>query len=354
MYPRREMLAGVLHGREDLRVERISVPTVGPADILVRVRSALTCGTDLKVYRRGHHARMITLPAPLGHELAGDVVEVGSTVRSFKVGDRVVAANSAPCHKCFFCRQDEKNLCENLLFNNGAYAEFIRIPGPIVECNTHIVPARVDYRDAALCEPLACVLKGMDDCGVTPGETVTVIGLGPIGLMFVRVAKIAGARVVAIGRRQVQLDRAEHLGAEVLIESHRGHDPTDEVRRNTQGGRGSDVVIEAVGSPHAWRQAVSMVRSGGKVNFFGGCPKQTVVCFDTGRLHYSSITLKATFHHTPDHIREALELISRGDVHSRDFIEGEVPLTELVKAFQQLTSRRGQLKIAVLPDQGDA
>ena len=354
MYPRREMLAGVLHGREELRVERIAVPTVGPADILVRVRSALTCGTDLKVYRRGHHARMITLPAPLGHELAGDVVEVGSTVRSFKVGDRVVAANSAPCHKCFFCRQGEKNLCENLLFNNGAYAEFIRIPGPIVECNTHIVPSHVDYRDAALTEPLACVLKGIDDCGITPGDTVTVIGLGPIGLMFVRVAKIAGARVVAIGRRQVQLDRAEHLGAEVLIESHRGHDPTDEVRRNTQGGRGSDVVIEAVGSPHAWRQAVSMVRSGGKVNFFGGCPKQTVVCFDTGRLHYSSITLKATFHHTPDHIREALELISRGDVHSRDFIEGEVPLTELVRAFQQLTSRRGQLKIAVLPDQGDS
>ena len=354
MQPRRDMLACVLHGQEDLRMERVAVPTVGPADLLVRVRAALTCGTDLKVYRRGHHARMITLPAALGHELSGDVVETGSAVRSFNVGDRIVAANSAPCHKCFFCRQGEKNLCENLLFNNGAYAEYIRIPGPIVDCNTHILPSQVDYRDAALSEPLACVLKGIDDTGVKPGDTVTIIGLGPIGLMFVRVAKIAGARVIAVGRRQVQLDRAEHLGAEVLIESHRGDDPTDEVRRHTRGGRGSDAVIEAVGSPHAWRQAVSMVRSGGRVNFFGGCPKQTVVCLDTGRLHYSSLTLRATFHHTPDHIREALELISRGEVHARDFIAGEVPLTELATAFRQWASRRGQLKIAILPDHGQS
>ncbi len=351
MGPKNDMLAGVLYGKEELRLERIAVPAIGPADLLVRVKAALTCGTDLKVYRRGHHARMITLPGPLGHELAGDVVEVGSAVSSFAVGDRVVAANSAPCYKCFFCRRDEKNLCENLLFNNGAYAEYIKIPGQIVECNTYIIPDHVDYRAAALAEPLACVLKGMDDTGVGPGDTVTVIGLGPIGLMFVRAAKIAGARVMAIGRRQMQLDRAEHLGAEVLIESRRGSDPTDEIRRHTEGGRGSDVVIEAVGSPHAWRQAVSMVRSGGKVNFFGGCPKNTVVCLDTGRLHYASISLKATFHHTPDHIREALELVSRGDVHPSDFIIGEAPLGELVSVFRRMMAQSGLPKTAILPEE---
>ena len=344
-----KMLAGVLHGQEDLRLERIAVPTLGPSDILVRVQAALTCGTDLKVYRRGHHAKMIALPAPLGHELAGDIVEVGQAVKHFKVGERIVAANSAPCHKCFFCRRAEKNLCENLLFNNGAYAEFIKIPGRIVECNTYRVPDHVDYREAAIAEPLACVLKGMDDTGVKCGETVTVIGLGPIGLMFVRVAKIVGARVVAVGRRQMQLDRAEHLGAEVLIESRRGSDPTDEVRRHTEGGRGSDVVIEAVGSPHAWRQAVAIVRSGGTVNFFGGCPKQTMVCFDTGRLHYASLTLRATFHHTPDHIREALELVARGDLHTSDFMAGEAPLGDIVAVFQRMTTQSGRLKTAILP-----
>ncbi len=343
------MLAGVLHGREDLRVERLPVPHVGPSDVLVRVRAALTCGTDLKVYRRGHHAKMIVLPAVLGHEVAGDVVEVGAAVRNFKVGDRVVAANSAPCHKCFFCRRDQMSLCENLLFMNGAYAEYIKIPGRIVECNTYLVPERVDYREAALAEPLACVLNGLGDMRVRRGDTLAVIGLGPIGLMFVRAAKIVGARAIAVGRRQAQLDRAEHLGAEVLVESRRGADPTDDVRRFTEGGRGADIVIEAVGSPHAWRQAVTMVRPGGRVNFFGGCPKRSVVCFDTGRIHYSSLTLRATFHHTPDFVREALELVSRGDVCPADFIDGEAPLADVASVFQRMTTRTGLLKTAILP-----
>ena len=344
-----KMLAGVLHSKEDLRLERIAIPAIGPSDILVRVKAALTCGTDLKVYRRGHHAKMITLPAPLGHELAGDIVMVGEAVNRFELGERVVAANSAPCHKCFFCRRDEKNLCENLLFVNGAYAEFIRIPGRVVDSNTYRVPDHVDYREAALSEPLACVLKGVDDTRVRAGDTVTVIGLGPIGLMFVRVAKIAGARVIAIGRRQEQLDRAEHLGAEVLVESRRGNDPSDEVRRQTEGGRGSDIVIEAVGSPHAWRQAVSMCRTGGTVNFFGGCPKDTVVCLETSRLHYSSLTLRATFHHTPVHVREALEMVSRGDLIPSDFIAGEAPLREIATVFRAMTTHSGRLKTAILP-----
>ncbi len=343
------MLAGVLHGKEDLRLERIPVPSIGPADLLVRVRAALTCGTDLKVFRRGHHAKMITLPAPLGHELAGDVAEAGPDVAGFRPGDRVVAANSAPCRRCFFCRRDHENLCKNLLFVNGAYAEFIRIPGRVVERNTYRIPDHVDYREAALSEPLACVLKGMDETGAGPGDTVTVIGLGAIGLMFVRVARIRGARVIAVGRRNEQLDRAERLGAEVLIESRRGGDPSAEVRRHTEGGLGSDFVVEAVGSPHAWRQAVSICRTGGTVNFFGGCPKDTVVCFDTGRIHYSSLTLRATFHHTPRHVRRALELVSDGDVQPGDFIAAESPLQKIVAVFRRMAAQSGGLKTAVLP-----
>ena len=345
------MLAGVLHGKEDLRLEEVAVPTIGPSDILIRVRAALTCGTDLKVYRRGHHAKMITLPSVLGHELAGDILQTGSVVKLFKPGDRVVSANSAPCHKCFFCRRDEKNLCENLLFNNGAYAPYVKIPGPIVECNTHRIPDHIDYREAALTEPLACVLKGLDDIRVKPGDTVTIIGLGPIGLMFVKLARIAGARVIAIGRYQVQLDRAEHLGAEVLIESRRGSNPIEEVKRGTEGGRGSDIVIEAVGSPHAWRLAVAIVRTGGIVNFFGGCPKETQVCLDTGRIHYSSLTLRATFHHTPSHVREAVDIISSGEIHASDFISVAAPLSDLIAVFQKMMSQNGHLKTVILPDE---
>ncbi|MBI3665883.1 MAG: alcohol dehydrogenase catalytic domain-containing protein, partial [Acidobacteria bacterium] len=165
------MMAAVLYGKEELRVEQVSVPRLEPSDVLVKVDVALTCGTDLKVFRRGYHARMIVPPAVLGHELAGDVVEVGSEVRNFRVGQRVVAANSAPCQSCYFCARGQENLCENLLFNNGAYAEYIRIPGPIVKRNMYEIPAHVGYPDAAMVEPLACVMRGLEETRLRPGDT---------------------------------------------------------------------------------------------------------------------------------------------------------------------------------------
>ena len=138
-----QMAAAVLYGKEELRIESVEVPKISAGDVLVRVRAALTCGTDVKVFRRGYHARMIRPPALFGHELAGDIVQVGEGVTKFQVGQRVVAANSAPCGKCFYCERNQENLCEDLLFNNGAYAEYIRIPARIVEKNTHEIPAHV-------------------------------------------------------------------------------------------------------------------------------------------------------------------------------------------------------------------
>jgi L-iditol 2-dehydrogenase len=343
------MLGAVLYGKEQLRVESIGVPQLGPGDILVKVQVALTCGTDLKVFRRGHHARMIQPPAVLGHELAGDVVAVGPEVTKFRAGQRVVAANSAPCGDCFYCGRDQQNLCERLLFNNGAYAEYARIPAPIVDCNTHEIPAGTDYREAAMVEPLACVLRGLEETSVRPGDTVTVIGLGPIGLMFVRMAKLAGARVIAVGRRSTQLERAARMGATELITSTPDDDAVDAVRRCTDGNRGSDVVIEAVGSPHSWRAAVRMVRSGGKVNLFGGCPPDSQICLDTSLVHYSEITLKSTFHHTPRHVRQALDLVNRHEFPAADFVNQEAPLTKLLDVFRHMMSHNGHLKTAILP-----
>src|SRR5579862_1172757 len=213
------MTAAVLYGKEDVQIESVAVPAIGDADVLVCVQAALTCGTDVKVFRRGYHARMIVPPALFGHELAGDIVAVGRDVRKFRAGQRVVAANSAPCMECFYCRRGSENLCEDLLFNNGAYAEYIRIPARIVERNMYEIPAHVSYKDAALVEPLACVLRGLDETGIHTGDSVAIIGLGPIGLMFVRLAKAYGARVIAIGRRQTQLDRAARMGADELVAS---------------------------------------------------------------------------------------------------------------------------------------
>jgi L-iditol 2-dehydrogenase len=342
------MMAAVLYGREQLRVEPVAVPAIGPKDLLVRVRVALTCGTDVKVFRRGYHARMIVPPAVFGHELAGDVVAAGSECELFRVGQRVVAANSAPCNACYFCRKDLHNLCEDLLFNNGAYAEYIRIPQRIVERNTYLIPRHVSYHDAALIEPLACVLRGLEETGIRANDTVTIIGLGPIGLMFVRLAKLYGARVIAIGRRKTQLDRAAAMGADNLISTGEVAQPVQLVRKLTEG-RGTDIAIEAVGNPETWHWAVDMVRRGGTVNFFGGCPNDSKVSLDTSLLHYSEITCKASFHHTPAHIQKALDIVSAGSITSRDFVNREEPLTNLLEVMRHLMSHNGHLKTAIIP-----
>jgi L-iditol 2-dehydrogenase len=342
------MMAAVLYGKEHLKVEPVAVPTIGSGDILVRVKVALTCGTDVKVFRRGYHARMIVPPAVFGHELAGDVVAVGEDVRKFSIGQRVVAANSAPCNQCYFCQRGLENVCEDLLFNNGAYAEYIRIPARIVERNTYLIPEDVGYQDAALIEPLACVVKGFHDSAPRPGDTMAIIGLGPIGLMFVKLAKLHGCRVVAIGRRQTQLDRAAALGADDLVVGSDHGDPVQAIRNMTKG-RGVDIAIEAVGKPQTWQWAVNMVRRGGTVNFFGGCPNDSKVSLDTALLHYSEITCKASFHHTPAYIQQALDLVCAGHITAGFFVNKEEPLANLLEVMRHLMSHNGHLKTAIVP-----
>jgi L-iditol 2-dehydrogenase len=342
------MMAAVLYGKEHLQVEPVAVPSIGSGDILVKVKVALTCGTDVKVFRRGYHARMIVPPAVFGHELAGDVVAAGADVRKFKIGQRVVAANSAPCDDCYFCKRGLENLCEDLLFNNGAYAEYIRIPARIVEKNTYLIPEDVGYQDAALIEPLACVVRGFEESAPRKGDTVSIIGLGPIGLMFVKLAKLYGCRVVAVGRRKTQLDRAAALGADDLIVGDDNADPVGQIRKMTQG-RGVDVAIEAVGKPQTWHWAVNMVRRGGTVNFFGGCPNDSKVNLDTALLHYSEITCKASFHHTPSFIQKALDLVCAGHITASFFVNKEEPLTNLLEVMRHLMSHNGHLKTAIVP-----
>ena len=343
------MTAAVLYGKEDLKIEQVPVPSLLHDEVLVRVKSALTCGTDLKVYRQGYHARMIVPPAIFGHELAGIVEETGAEVRNVRKGMRVVAANSAPCLECRYCRRNQANLCERLLFNNGAYAEYIRIPGPIVRQNLLEVPDHVNFSDAALVEPLACVLRGLEETGLQAGDTFAIIGLGPVGLMFIRLAKSRGARVIAIGKRQSQLAVAQRMGAEEIVNITKTQDVVEEVRRRTWKEEGVDVAVEAVGTPKTWEWAANMVRRGGMVNFFGGCPSGSTVRLDTSRLHYSEITLKASFHHTPVYIRKALDSISRGEIHAKDFITGEAPLTRLPEILVHMANRNGDLKTAILP-----
>jgi L-iditol 2-dehydrogenase len=344
------MTAAVLHGKEDLRVEQVAAPVAGPGELVVEVRAALTCGTDLKVYRRGYHAKMLQSSADgkmlFGHELAGVVHGVGAGVTEFAVGDRVVALNSAPCDVCYWCRRGQQNLCEDLLFNNGAYAEFLRVPARIVEKNTLRMSEGMPFEHAALTEPLACVVRGLEESAARPGDSMVVIGAGPIGLMFLHAAALRGIDVIAVVKRDDQIAAAKRFGARQVVQIAEATDTVEAVRALTPEGRGADVVIEAVATPSAWEWAVAMVRKGGLVNFFGGPPAGTVVALDTNRLHYGDITLKASFHHTPASCRTAFALLQSGRFQCDDYITGRAGLTDLPDVFARMMVRPAAGQVA--------
>jgi L-iditol 2-dehydrogenase len=345
-----KMTAAVLYGSEDLRIEKVDVPVLAPDEVLLRVRLALTDGTDLKVWQRGYHAKMIQPPSVFGHEVVGEIVAVGKRVDPrWRIGARVIAANSAPCLRCYHCRRGQENLCEDLLFNNGAYAEYMRIPGRIVMENMLEVPHSVDDGSAALVEPLACVLRGIHEMELRTGDTAVVIGCGPIGLMFVRMLTRRGVRVIALARRAGPLEIAKRMGAIATINVTNIGDPAIAVKALTDDQRGADGVVEAAGNPSTWQQALAMVRRGGVVNFFSGLSSGTRVEIEPATIHYSEIKLLSTFHHTPRFIREALEAIRRGDILAHDFVTEEIPLADLPQAFSRMKSRSREIKLAVRP-----
>ncbi len=349
LFPQK-MTAAVLYGSEDLRIERIDVPALAADEVLLRVRLALTDGTDLKVWRRGYHARMIQPPAVFGHEVVGEIAALGKRVDArWRVGQRVIAANSAPCLRCFHCRRGQENLCEDLLFNNGAYAEYFRIPGRIVMENMLEVPHSVDDGSAALVEPLACVLRGIHEMEVRTGDTAVVIGCGPIGLKYIRMLSRRGLRVIALARRAAPLELARRLGASATINVNEVPDVIAAVKDLTDERRGPDSVVEATGNPATWKQALAMVRRGGVVNFFSGLPAGQFVEIEPAEIHYSEIKIISPFHHTPRFIREALEAIRRGDILAHDFVTEEIRLDELPQAFERMKSRSGEIKLAVRP-----
>jgi L-iditol 2-dehydrogenase len=335
------MKAAVLYGKEDVRVEERDLAPLQPGEVRVRIEAALTCGTDLKVFKRGYHAKMIVPPAVFGHELSGVISGLGPNVVGWRAGDRVVVPNSAPCGKCDFCGRGQENLCDDLLFLNGAYAEAINVPARIVEKNLLALKPSTSFRDAALVEPLACVVQGLEDSGLIPGQSVLVIGAGPIGLLFVTLARHIGCDVYVAGRGESRLKAARQLGAKQVI-NVAGRDLATAVK--TELGLAPEVVIEAVGKPETWEAGVHLVRKGGRVNFFGGCPSGSTVSLDTSRLHYSSIKLVASFHHTPRTIRRALNFIEDGVVRASDIVDGECALSQLPELFRDMVRGNRALK----------
>ena len=315
------MRALILHGPDDLRLENVPDPVPGDGEVLLQVEVALTDGTDLKAYRRGHPVLLGELPSPFGHEVCG--IDVAT-------GRRVVAANSAPCGRCAACRRGQETLCEHLLpLLNGAYAELLLVPERIASKNLLPVPPGLPPEVAALAEPLACCLHGIDVADVEHGQTVAVVGLGPIGLMLCACVADAGARPVAVGSREERRALAPSFGAV----------PAD--------ADGADVVIEAAGTVEAWERALSLVRPGGTVLAFGGLPRDARVAVDPYRIHYEEVRLVGAFHHTPRQFRAALAFLASGAHPFERLVTHEVGLEGVGPLFDD--PPRDYLKAAVRP-----
>jgi L-iditol 2-dehydrogenase len=311
----------IFHGPGDVRLEKVPRPEASPGDVVVQIELALTDGTDAKALLRGHPVLLGEPPSPFGHEFCG--IDVAR-------GRRVVAANSAPCGACPACARGDETLCEQLLpLLNGAYAEFILVPERIARINLLPVPPGFPAELAALTEPLACCLNGVERAGVEPGDTVAVVGLGPIGLMLCACVADAGGRPVGVGSRPERRALAPAFGAEL------------------GDGDGADVVIEAAGTESAWRRAVELVRPGGTALFFGGLPRDAEPTVDAYRLHYEQLTLRGAFHHAPRHVRAALAFLGSGAFPFERLVTHRVGLEGVAGLLAD--PPRDYLKAAVVP-----
>ena len=345
-----------LYAPGDLRVEDAPLPEAGPGDLVIRVRTCSTCGTDAKIFRFGHHH--ISLPRVLGHEVAGEITAVGSGVSDqegdrWSEGDRVQIIAAIPDGVCFFCRRGQHTVCEDLesigYQYDGGFAQFMRVPAKVLSVDgVNRVPEHVPFEQASLTEPLACVLNGQELAQVGEGDSVVILGAGPIGCLHVRLARARGARtVVLVDVNQGRLDLAARAEPDASIDSTKD-DPIDAVRKMTDG-RGADVVITATGVGVAQEQALEMTAPRGRLSLFGGLPRDdSTIRFDSNLVHYGELSVFGAYGSAPRHNREALSLIADGKVRVDDLITHRMPLADVNRAIETVMSGEG-LKVVIEP-----
>lgn len=307
------------------------IPEIGADEVLVRNVVSTTCGTDVKTYRRGYP--LLKPPHPFGHEYSGVIERVGSDVRDFREGDRVAVHNTAPCGRCYWCKHGQPSMCEDMLFNRGSYAEYVRVPGRIVSQNMFLMPDTMDHKTASLMEPFSCAVYGIQNCPINQGDFIVVNGAGPIGLMFSRLAVLRGAQVLVTDIVEGRLAVARRLGVWGTLDLSGVEDAADAVRELTDGHRGADVVIEATGLIDVWKSSCRMARKGGFVLLFGGTKSGSVLEVDATLLHYSQLTIKGVFHTTPLCVSEAFKLLEMGVIDQNDFVQHEYELRDLESAL---------------------
>lgn len=342
------MRAAVLYGPSDLRIEELPTPAPGPGEVVLDIAAACTCGTDVKMFRRGHPS-LSRYPARFGHEFAGVVAAVGEGVAQFALGDEVFCANSAPCGSCFQCIRGRFSLCEDLLYLLGGFGEQLLVPERIVAANLHRLPPELPLELAPLAEPLACAAHAVDRAGIGLGDRVAIVGAGSLGLMLCALVRRGGGEPIVCDPHEERLALAERFAATETVLAKRSSADVDRVKALTDGGRGADQVFEAVGHPEAWGLAIAMARPGGVVNLLGGCPSGTTVSVPTHRLHYEEVTLQATYHHTPRHVIQALRVLAEGAVPWVELRGPVIGLDDLEGALAGRLEPVPRSKYSVLP-----
>jgi len=345
------MRGAMLLGPEKINICDVPVPRPGPGEILLGIEAATTCGTDVKVYRRGGHPRMLKTPTLFGHEMTGRVAALGRNVKKFSEGDSIVVANSAPCGGCEPCQLSHENLCEDLLYINGAFAEYILVPERFVQRNTYIIPDGLSFSKAAMTEPLACVLHGIDACEFEKHEKagildIVVFGAGPIGLLFVAALAKKGHRIILADPNANRLAVGVDLGATKTIKIVRGGGQAKRIRAETKDQKGVNIAIDSSGVPEAWADAINSVRPGGLVNLFGGCAPGTSINIDTNLIHYSELTIKGVYHHRPDTIRRSLEMLADTNFKADKILTSVQPIDNVEGALKSMISKEA-LKVVI-------
>src|SRR5258708_2637446 len=332
------MLAAVYHGPNDLRLEERPIPTISPDEALLKVVDAGICGTDLRILHGGHRkypAGTIRVP---GHEVVGDIVEVGANVKGVSIGERVIVAPNWGCGHCRQCVSGNNNRCANYgavgITEDGAFAEYMRIPAAAILQGDLIPIGRdTDPALAALVEPLACVLRGQTALHVTANDVVLIFGVGPIGVMHVMLARLQGARRVIVSEiNAARLEKARAAGADRVVNSLE-EDLTSVIMEETDG-EGADVIITAAPAHAAQESAIQLAAIGGRINFFGGLPKDRPnIQFDSNTVHYKEIFVTGTTACSTGDCWRAAQIVQSGRLNLQDVVSSRFPLSEALNAF---------------------
>lgn len=345
------MKAAVLEGIDNMVVKEVPTPEVTEDSLLVRVRSCAVCGSDIRIYHYGNPR--VKYPQIIGHEIAGDVVEVGSKVKRFKVGDRVAIGADVPCGECSFCRDGLGNNCAiNYAMGYqfpGGFAEYVLINSLVINYGPiHKIPDNLSYDEASMAEPLACCINGLELSKVSLGDVVVVIGAGPVGCMLAELAKVMGAKKVIISQRsKVRLEMAKKFDIDVVV-SATEEDLTQRVMEETDG-LGADVVLTATSSVEVQAQAIPLVKRRGRINLFAGLPKGSPpLVLDSNILHYKEAFLFGSHGSVPRHHRLALELLSSGRISAKKYISHKFSLDQIKEAFSVVENRQG-MKVIINP-----